>query len=74
LGCPVLFITGRDLAEPYCADLMQPLDRFLSKPFKIDVLLAEVRAMLKAGAPKEAKTAKRTRVQAPRVMRARPSQ
>jgi DNA-binding response OmpR family regulator len=71
MGCPVLFITGRDLAEPYCADLMQPTDRFLRKPFKMAALLAEVTAMLEAGAPKRAKTVKRMRVRAPRIAGAR---
>ena len=69
-GCPILFITGRDLAETYCADLMQPADRFLRKPFKMDVLLAEVGEMLKAGTPQQAKTAKPTRVRAAKVVQA----
>jgi two-component system, OmpR family, response regulator len=69
LGCPILFITGRDLALADCADLMQPRDRFLRKPFKMDVLLAEVGALLKVDAPKTLNAPKRTRARAPRSKR-----
>jgi DNA-binding response OmpR family regulator len=69
LGCPILFITGRDLALADCADLMQPRDRFLRKPFKMDVLLAEVGALLKVDAPKTLNAPKRGRARAPRSKR-----
>jgi DNA-binding response OmpR family regulator len=69
LGCPILFITGRDLAVADSADLMQPRDGFLRKPFKMDVLLAEVGAMLKVDAPKTLNSPKRTRARAPRSKR-----
>jgi two-component system, OmpR family, response regulator len=69
LGCPILFITGRDLALADCADLMQPRDRFLRKPFKMDVLLAEVGAVLKVDAPKTLNAPKRARVRASRAKR-----
>ena len=66
-GCRILFITGRDLDDSDVVELMQPADRFLRKPFKMDALLAEVGAM---GAPKQAKTAKPTRVRAEKVAQA----
>jgi DNA-binding response OmpR family regulator len=69
LRCPILFMTGRDLAVADCADLMQPRDRFLRKPFKMDVLLAEVGAMLDVDAPKTLNAPKRTRVRASRPKR-----
>jgi len=62
-GCPILFITGHDFPETYCADFMQPPDRLLRKPFKMEVLLAAVGAMLRAGAAEQMKT-ERTRVRA----------
>jgi DNA-binding response OmpR family regulator len=65
LGCPILFITGRDLAEADWAELMEPGDRFLHKPFKMDVLLAEVAALLKTEAPKTLKPPKAKRARAP---------
>ena len=49
--CPILFITGCDLAETDSADLMRPADRFLRKPFKMDVVLAEVSKLLKVDGP-----------------------
>ena len=68
--CPILFITGRDLADTDVVELMQPHDRFLRKPFKMDVLLAEVGAMLKAGARKRVKATKRTQVRAAKAVQA----
>jgi two-component system, OmpR family, response regulator len=65
LGCPILFITGRDLAQTD-PDLMQPGDRFLRKPFKMDVLLAEVAALMKADVPKALKSSKRSPVRSSR--------
>jgi DNA-binding response OmpR family regulator len=64
LGCPILFMTGRDLAEADWAGLMEPGDRFLHKPFKMDVLLAEVATLLKAEAPKTLKPSKAKRARA----------
>ena len=66
LGCPILFITGRDLAQPDHADLMQPGDRFLRKPFRMDVLLAEVAALMNVDVPKALKSSKRSPVRSSR--------
>jgi DNA-binding response OmpR family regulator len=66
IDCPILFITGRDLAVADCADLMQPGDRFLRKPFKMDILLEEVGALLKVDAPKTLKPTKRMRMRTSR--------
>jgi len=52
LQCPILFITGRELAEVDCWQYIDPRDRFLRKPFKMDVLITEVRSLLKANAAK----------------------
>ena len=65
LGCPILFMTGRDLAEADWAGLMEPGDRFLHKPFKMDVLLAEVATLLKTEVPKTLKPSKAKRARAP---------
>jgi two-component system, OmpR family, response regulator len=65
LGCPILFITGRDLAQTD-PDLMQQGDRFLRKPFKMDVLLAEVAALMKVDIPKTLKSSKRSPVRSSR--------
>jgi DNA-binding response OmpR family regulator len=69
LGCPILFITGRDLAEVDQADLIRPGDRLLRKPFKMDVLLAEVAALVQVDAPKTLKSPKRVRAGALRSKR-----
>jgi two-component system, OmpR family, response regulator PhoP len=65
LGCPILFMTGRDLAEADWAGLMEPGDRFLHKPFKMDVLLAEVATLLKIDARKTLELPKAKRVRVP---------
>ncbi len=65
LGCPILFMTGRDLAEADWAGLMEPGDRFLHKPFKMDVLLAEVATLLKIDARKTLEPPKAKRVRVP---------
>jgi DNA-binding response OmpR family regulator len=69
LGCPILFITGRDLSEIDHADLVQPGDRLLRKPFKMDVLLAEVAALVKVDAPKAPKSPRRARAGSSRSKR-----
>ena len=71
LGCPILFITGRDLAEADWAELMEPGDRFLHKPFKMDVLLAEVATLLNIEDPRTLRPpkAKRARTPSPRQTR-----
>jgi DNA-binding response OmpR family regulator len=48
---------------------MQPQDRFLRKPFKMDVLLAEVGALLQVDAPKTLNAPKRPRVRTSRSKR-----
>jgi DNA-binding response OmpR family regulator len=65
LGCPILFITGRELAEADWAELMEPGDRFLHKPFKMDVLLAEVATLLNIESAKTLKPPKAKRARAP---------
>jgi two-component system, OmpR family, response regulator len=65
LGCPILFITGRDLAQTD-PGLMQPGDRFLRKPFRMDVLLAEVAALMNVDVPKALKSSKRSPVRSSR--------
>jgi len=65
LGCPILFITGRELAEADRAELMEPGDRFLHKPFKMDVLLAEVATLLNIEPAKTLKPPKAKRARAP---------
>jgi DNA-binding response OmpR family regulator len=74
LGCPILFITGRDLAEADWAELMEPGDRFLHKPFKMDVLLAEVATLLKIEAAKKVKPSKAKRARTPNPRQTRPPQ
>jgi DNA-binding response OmpR family regulator len=66
LGCPILLITGRDLSMADRAELTQPQDRFLRKPFKMDALLLEVGTLLKVDGPKTLNSPKRTRVRASR--------
>lgn len=70
LGCPILFVTGRDVADAEITVLMQPADRFLRKPFRMEVLLAEIAAMLKHATPGQEKAAKRRRVRGSKPVRA----
>jgi DNA-binding response OmpR family regulator len=49
--CPILLISGRDPAEVVCTGILQPGSRYLRKPFKMDVLLAEVALVLESEAP-----------------------
>ena len=67
LRCPILFITGRDLADADCSDYLEPGDRLLRKPFRMDVLLDEVAGLFKLDAAKARKASKWLRAREPRL-------
>jgi len=66
LRCPILFISGRDLAEADCPLYIEPGDSFLRKPFTMDALLAEVSGLVRLGARAPADSSKRSPAREPR--------
>lgn len=53
---PVLLLTARDAAEDMVRGLDAGADDYLTKPFRFEVLLARVRALLRRGGAKRSET------------------
>jgi DNA-binding response OmpR family regulator len=52
--CPILFVTGRAIAELGLIEAIGDCDSFLRKPFRMDALLAEAAKLLRSPAGESA--------------------